>query len=320
MKKWPTPTRMCRSHAAKEGSDVVQDFKGKTAVITGGASGIGWALARQAAREGMKIVLSDIESDALQRATAVLAEEGADVIGIEADVASASDIQRLANRTMVKYGSVHMLFNNAGVVLADRIWETSAADWDWIIDVNLRGVINGIRVFVLIMLDQGDPCHVVNTGSMAGLVSGPRLGAYKVTKFGVVSLSETLHFELAEIEADVGVSVLSFERVWPRPIAIDPALQAITWMTLRNSERPGKLRSPSPSTREAALIASRSTHSKAFARESCTCCLTPSTALGCWSAPKKSSTKPFRNVKNKEFRRQALGPLKVICDNEHCAW
>ncbi|MCH7801568.1 MAG: SDR family NAD(P)-dependent oxidoreductase, partial [Chloroflexi bacterium] len=186
----------------------MQDFRDKVAVITGGASGIGRAFADRAVREGMKVVLADVEREPLFKAEAELSERGAQVLAVETDVSKAVDLERLAEETVSTFGGVHLLFNNAGVALGGRIWENTTDDWDWIIGVNLMGVIHGVRVFVPIMQEQGDECHIVNTASMAGLVSGPRLGAYKVTKFGVVALSETLYYELGEEGSNIGVSVL----------------------------------------------------------------------------------------------------------------
>jgi len=186
----------------------VENFRDKVAVITGGASGIGRAFADRAVAEGMKVVLADVEREPLLRAEAELSERGAQVLAIETDVSKTVDLAQLAEQTVSTFGGVHLLFNNAGVALGGRIWENTTDDWDWIMGVNLMGVIHGIRVFVPIMLEQADECHIVNTASMAGLVAGSRLGAYKVTKFGVVALSETLYFELGEDGANIGVSVL----------------------------------------------------------------------------------------------------------------
>lgn len=186
----------------------MQDFRDKIAVITGGASGIGRAFADRAVQEGMKVVLADVEREPLFKAEAELSERGAQVLAVETDVSKAVDLEQLAEEAVSKFGGVHLLFNNAGVVLGRRIWENTTDDWNWIIGVNLMGVIHGVRVFVPIMQEQGDECHIVNTASMAGLIAGPRLGAYKVTKFGVVALSETLYYELGEDGSNIGVSVL----------------------------------------------------------------------------------------------------------------
>jgi NAD(P)-dependent dehydrogenase (short-subunit alcohol dehydrogenase family) len=187
----------------------MQDFKDKVAVITGAASGIGHALAERCVQEGMKVVLADVEAEALSQTEASLQGSGATVLAVRTDVSQARDIEALAQKTLDAFGAVHLLCNNAGV--AGRpvaVWENTIADWEWVMDVNLWSVIHGVRVFVPIMLAQDTECHVVNTASMAGLISCPGLAPYKVTKHGVVTLSETLHHELAERGAKVKVSVL----------------------------------------------------------------------------------------------------------------
>jgi NAD(P)-dependent dehydrogenase (short-subunit alcohol dehydrogenase family) len=186
----------------------LQDFRDKVAVITGGASGIGRAMADRAVREGMKIVLADVEREPLLKAEAELSERGAQVLAVETDVSKSIEIEQLAEKAVSTFGGVNLLFNNAGVVFGGRVWENTSDDWDWILGVNLMSVIHGVRIFVPIMEEQDDECHIVNTASMAGLVSGPNLGAYKVTKFGVVALSETLYYELGEAGSKIGVSVL----------------------------------------------------------------------------------------------------------------
>jgi NAD(P)-dependent dehydrogenase (short-subunit alcohol dehydrogenase family) len=178
------------------------------AVITGAASGIGFALAKKAASEGMRVVLADVEYDALQRAADELSASGATVIAVRTDVSKAEDIEALAAKTLEAFGGVDLLFNNAGVGGGATTWETSLADWKWVLDVNLWGVIHGVHTFVPIMLKQDVPCHIVNTASIMGLISTPGFCNYRVSKFGVVALSETLYHELKEIGARVGVSVL----------------------------------------------------------------------------------------------------------------
>ena len=186
----------------------MKDFKGKVAVITGAASGIGRALAERCVREGMKAVLADVEVEALAKTEASLKASGATVLAVPTDVSQARDVAALAQKTLQVFGAVHLLFNNAGVATEAAIWESSLDDWEWVVGVNLWGVIHGVRAFVPLMLAQDTECHIVNTASMAGLVSGPGLGAYKVTKHAVVSLSETLYHELAERGARIRVSVL----------------------------------------------------------------------------------------------------------------
>ena len=186
----------------------MQELRGKVAVITGGASGIGLGMAERFAREGMKLVLADIEEAALERAVAGLRERGAEVIGHKTNVSKRESIEALLARTLDAYGAVHVLCNNAGVQLAGPSWQMTQGQWKWLFDVNLWGVIHGISVFVPRMLEQGDECHIVNTSSMSGLLSVPFMAAYQVTKHGVVTLSESLYQELAQQNAKIGVSVL----------------------------------------------------------------------------------------------------------------
>jgi len=188
----------------------MREFKDKVAVITGAASGIGRAMADRCVQEGMKVVLADVELEALAKTEASMKASGATVLAVRTDVSQARDVEALAQETLEAFGAVHLLCNNAGVGTSTSaaIWEITIADWEWVIGVNLWGVIHGARVFVPIMLEQDTECHIVNTASIAGLISGPGLGAYKVTKHAVVTLSETLHHELAERGARVKVSVL----------------------------------------------------------------------------------------------------------------
>jgi NAD(P)-dependent dehydrogenase (short-subunit alcohol dehydrogenase family) len=186
----------------------MKEFKGKVAVVTGAASGIGRGLAEACAREGMRVVLADVDEAALARAERELKGAGADATAVRTDVSKAEEVEALAEGTLSAFGAAHLLFNNAGVGAGTTVWESTLEDWQWTLGVNLWGVIHGVRTFVPLMLRQGDECHIVNTASMAGLVSGPALGAYKVSKHGVVSLSETLSCELAIVKAKIGVSVL----------------------------------------------------------------------------------------------------------------
>lgn len=186
----------------------MQEFQDKVAVVTGAASGIGFALAERFAREGMKVVLADVEVDALARAEAELRGRGATVLAVRTDVRQASEVEALAEQTLAAFGGVHVVCNNAGVVVFKSAWEHTLADWEWVLGVNLWGVIHGVRTFVPIMLRQGTEGHIVNTASMGGLVTGPFFGSYIVSKHGVVALSENLSRELARIGAPVKVSVL----------------------------------------------------------------------------------------------------------------
>lgn len=186
----------------------MKEFRDKVAVITGAASGIGRGLAERCAEEGMKVVLADIEEEALAQAEKELKMAGASVLAVLADVSKAGDIESLARKTLDTFGAIHLLCNNAGVSVFTTIWESTIADWKWVIDVNLWGVIHAVRTFVPVMLEQDTECHIINTASASGLISSPSLGVYKVTKHGVVTLSETLSHELAQRGAKIKVSVL----------------------------------------------------------------------------------------------------------------
>ena len=186
----------------------MKEFKGRVAVVTGAASGIGRGLAEACAREGMKVVLADVEEASLARVERELKDAGAEVVAVRTDVSKSEEVEALARRTLEAFGAAHLLFNNAGVGAGTTVWESTLEDWQWVLGVNLWGVIHGVRTFVPLMLKGGEECHVVNTASMAGLTSGPALGVYKVTKHAVVSLSETLSCELAIMKSKVGVSVL----------------------------------------------------------------------------------------------------------------
>ena len=187
----------------------MKDLAGKVAVITGAGSGFGREFARIAARERTKLMLADIQQDALDEAVAEARAAGADAAGLRVDVASAADVQKLADQTLEQFGAAHLLFNNAGVAgCGGFAWEASLKDWHWVLGVNLMGVVHGIRTFVPLMLKQDCECHVVNTASAAGLVSAPLMAVYNVSKHGVVTLSETLFHDLRAAGAKVGVSVL----------------------------------------------------------------------------------------------------------------
>jgi len=186
----------------------MKELRDRVAVVTGAASGIGRAMARRFAREGMRVVLADVEEAALVRTETELRREGATTLAVPTDVSRAADVEALARRTVEAFGAVHVLCNNAGVVAGGLFWERSVADWEWVLGVNLWGVIHGCRVFVPIMLGQDADAHIVNTASMAGLVSGPFNAIYNVAKHGVVTLSESLHHELTLLGARIRVSVL----------------------------------------------------------------------------------------------------------------
>jgi len=187
----------------------MKDLKDKVAVVTGAASGIGRAMAERFAAEGMKVVLADIEEGALAKAESEMNAEGATVIAVRTDVSKAADVEALAQKTIDGFGAVHVVCNNAGVGPArGAIWELTEADWRWVLGVNLWGVLHGVRAFVPIMLKQDSEGHIVNTASVAGLLSAPFAATYCVAKHGVVTLSESLHRELAQVGSKVKVSVL----------------------------------------------------------------------------------------------------------------
>ena len=191
----------------------MKSFKGRTAVITGAASGFGLEVARIGAREGMNVVLADVQADALERAAAEIRGLGAEVLPFRLDVSQAHEVEALGTATLARFGAPHVVFNNAGVGAGGLIWEHSASDWAWVIGVNVMGVAHGVRVFAPMMLaaakaDADYEGHIVNTASMAGLLNPPNMGAYNVSKHAVVSLSETLYQDLALVTDQVSASVL----------------------------------------------------------------------------------------------------------------
>ena len=187
----------------------MRDFAGKTAVVTGAGGGIGRALAHRAAALGMKVVLADISEKDLETVAGELSNQGADFLTVKTDVSRFEEVEHLAQKAEERFGNVHLLFNNAGVSSPPRLlWESSLEDWDWVLDVNLRSVVYGVKTFVPRMLRHNETAHVVNTASIAGLISNSRMNTYGVTKHAVVALSETLFLDLREVGASVGVSVL----------------------------------------------------------------------------------------------------------------
>lgn len=192
---------------------VMTDFKGKTAVLTGAGSGFGLECARLGARLGMNLVLADVQHDALDRAAAEMQAAGAPVLAMQVDVSKAEQVEALGAATLARFGAPHFVFNNAGVGAGGLVWENSAKDWEWVLGVNLMGVVHGVRVFTPMMLEAAakDPAwrgHIVNTASMAGLVNAPNMGVYNVSKHAVVALSETLYQDLALVTDQVNASVL----------------------------------------------------------------------------------------------------------------
>jgi NAD(P)-dependent dehydrogenase (short-subunit alcohol dehydrogenase family) len=229
-----------RNRAGRDTGEIeeaaMKDLAGKVAVITGGGSGFGREFARVATRERMKIVLADVQQDALDAALAEARASGADALGVRIDVSDAAAVERLATETYARFGAAHLLFNNAGIAAGGGfVWEASLKDWQWVLGVNLMGVVHGIRSFVPRMLRQDGESHVVNTASAAGLVSAPLMSAYNASKHAVVTLSETLFHDLRVAGAPIGVSVLC-------PAFVPTGIQA----SERN--RPAGLRDDTPPT------------------------------------------------------------------------
>jgi NAD(P)-dependent dehydrogenase (short-subunit alcohol dehydrogenase family) len=192
---------------------MIQDFKGKTAVLTGAGSGFGLECARIGARLGMNLVLLDVQQDALDKATAEMEAGGATVLSRKVDVSSTEQMESIAADVLQRFGAPHFVFNNAGVGSGGLVWENSVKDWEWVLGVNLWGVIHGVRLFTPMMLAaaKADPAwrgHIVNTASMAGLLTPPNMGIYNVSKHAVVSLTETLYQDLSLVTDQVGASVL----------------------------------------------------------------------------------------------------------------
>jgi len=191
----------------------MQSFAEKTAVITGAGSGLGREFALLGAKLGMRLVLADVQQDALKQTEASAMALGADVLSQVCDVRNGDQVESLAQRAVQRFGSIHLVFNNAGVGAGGLIWESTQHDWEWVLGVNVWGVVHGVRVFTPIMLasEKADPTfqgHIVNTASMAGLLTPPAMGVYNVSKHAVVALTETLYHDLSLIESGLGVSVL----------------------------------------------------------------------------------------------------------------
>ena len=196
---------------------MISNFKGKTAVLTGAGSGFGLECARIAANLGMNVVMVDVQHDALDKASneisATAATNGGQVLSFRLDISKVDEVEAMANKVFQTLGAPHFVFNNAGVGAGGLIWETSAKDWDWVLGVNLMGVVHGVRLFTPMMLDAAkkDPTyqgHIVNTASMAGLLNAPNMGVYNVSKHAVVSLTETLYQDLRLVTDQISASVL----------------------------------------------------------------------------------------------------------------
>lgn len=184
------------------------EFDGKVAVITGAASGFGQAFAQKAAALGMKLVLADVDGDALAACVTALRDDGAEAVGVATDVSQSAQVEALAQTALDTFGKVHLLFNNAGVGTGGFLWENTENDWTWVLGVNVMGVAHGVRVFAPIMLRQKEPAHIVNTASVAGLLAPPAMGVYNVSKHAVVALTETLYHDLNIVGGEVGCSLL----------------------------------------------------------------------------------------------------------------
>lgn len=192
---------------------MITDFKGKTAVLTGAGSGFGLECARLGAKLGMNLVLVDVQQDALDQASAEIKATGAQVLSFRLDVSSAEQMEAMGKAVFERFGAPHFVFNNAGVGSGGLIWENTVKDWEWVLGVNVMGVVHGVRIFTPMMLEAAakDPAwqgHIVNTASMAGLLNPPNMGVYNVSKHAVVSLSETLYQDLSLVTDQIGASVL----------------------------------------------------------------------------------------------------------------
>jgi NAD(P)-dependent dehydrogenase (short-subunit alcohol dehydrogenase family) len=232
----------------------MEQFEGKVAVITGAASGLGRAFAEKGAALGMKLVLADIDGEALAGVVDSLEAAGGEAIAVPTDVSDAHAMDALAQRTLAAYGKAHLLFNNAGVGVGGFVWEMSANDWAWVLGVNVMGVAHGVRAFTPIMLKQNEPAHIVNTASVAGFLAPPMMGVYNASKHAVVGLTETLYHDLRQIGAPVGCSLLNpafvptgiaaAERARPahwRNEAAPSASQVLANRELRKAVRSGRL-------------------------------------------------------------------------------
>jgi NAD(P)-dependent dehydrogenase (short-subunit alcohol dehydrogenase family) len=192
---------------------MIENFKGKTAVLTGAGSGFGLECARIGAKLGMNLVLVDVQQDALDKAAAEMTAQGVLVLARKVDVSNAQAMEQLAADVKAQFGAPHFVFNNAGVGAGGLVWENSVADWEWVLGVNVWGVVHGVRLFTPMMLEaaKADPSyqgHIVNTASMAGLLTPPNMGIYNVSKHAVVSLTETLYQDLQLVSDQVSASVL----------------------------------------------------------------------------------------------------------------
>lgn len=229
----------------------MKNFNGKVAVITGAASGFGKEFAIAGAALGMKLVLADVQQLPLDATVAALAATGADVVGLRCDVSKGEEVEALAQLALSAFGGINLLFNNAGVGSGGLIWENTVKDWEWVLGVNVWGVIHGVRIFTPLMLEQAkrEPDYegyIVNTASMAGLLSPQLMGAYNLSKHAVVSLSETLFHDLHSVTSQIGCSVLC------------PAFVP-TGISNSHRSRPAELQNETSPT-ESMVVAQKMTH------------------------------------------------------------
>ncbi|GGM29334.1 short-chain dehydrogenase [Paraliobacillus quinghaiensis] len=185
----------------------MKDFSGKVAVITGAGNGFGVEFAKECALREMKVVIADINKEDLKRTENLISDMGAEVISIPTDVSLYEEVENLASKSIERFGSVDLLFNNAGVVVPGPIWELPVNDWDWIMGVNVNGIAYGLKAFIPIMLKQDTPCHIVNTASVAGLLTTPSMAAYHTSKHATVALSESVNYGMQAMNAKVKMSV-----------------------------------------------------------------------------------------------------------------
>ncbi|CCD38114.1 Dehydrogenases with different specificities (related to short-chain alcohol dehydrogenases) [Candidatus Paraburkholderia kirkii UZHbot1] len=184
-------------------------FEGKVAVITGAGSGFGREFAKKGAALGMKLVLADLDAAGLSATVDAVRAQGGEAIGVTTAVSDGVQVEALAQAVLDAFGAVHLLFNNAGVGVGGFVWENSPNDWQWVFGVNVMGVANGLHAFVPIMMKQGEPAHIVNTASVAGLLAAPAMGVYNASKHAVVALTETLYQDLRLAgTSTIGVSLL----------------------------------------------------------------------------------------------------------------
>jgi len=185
----------------------MKEFKNKVAVITGAGNGFGLEFAKECAKREMKVVIADIDKEDLKKTEAIVKEMGAEVLAVVTDVSIFDEVKALADKTIKEFGAVDLLFNNAGVVVAGPVWELPTREWDWIFGTNVYGIIHGLKAFIPIMLKQDTPCHIVNTSSVAGLLTTQNMVAYHTTKHAAVALSEATNYSLQAVNSKIKMSV-----------------------------------------------------------------------------------------------------------------